>query len=166
MDVAFQLATEDDVAGIAALRLAVARDLQVRFGDGIWAATNDSLAGVRAELRMAQTYVTRHDGAVVATVRLTTKNPWLGDTRFFTGCERPLYLLALAVAPKWQRCGVGRQCLREARRIAVGRGAGAIRLDAFDAPAGAGEFYRKCGFREVHRGGYHGMPLIWFELLV
>ena len=40
----------------------------------------------------------------------------------------------------------------------------AIRLDAYDSQAGAGEFYRKCGFREAGRASYRGTPLIYFEM--
>jgi len=39
-------------------------------------------------------------------------------------------------------------------------------LDAYDAQAGAGEFYRKCGFEEVGRVIYRGTPLIYFQLLL
>jgi hypothetical protein len=42
----------------------------------------------------------------------------------------------------------------------------AIRLDAYDATAGAGRFYLKCGFREVGRVTYRKVPLIYFELLL
>jgi hypothetical protein len=42
----------------------------------------------------------------------------------------------------------------------------AIRLDAYDADAGAGGFYAKCGFREVGRVTYRTVPLIYFELLL
>ena len=44
--------------------------------------------------------------------------------------------------------------------------ADAIRLDAFDANAGAGEFYAKCGFREVGRVIYRKNPLIYYELVL
>jgi hypothetical protein len=44
--------------------------------------------------------------------------------------------------------------------------ADAIRLDAFDAEAGAGCFYRKCGFREIARVTYKGAPLVYFELVL
>ncbi len=44
--------------------------------------------------------------------------------------------------------------------------ADAIRLDAFDSPAGAGAFYAKCGFREVVHVAYRKDPLIYFEMLV
>ena len=42
----------------------------------------------------------------------------------------------------------------------------AIRLDAYDAAYGAGDFYRKCGFREVGRATYRTEPLIYFELIL
>jgi len=38
---------------------------------------------------------------------------------------------------------------------------------AFDHPqAGAGEFYRKCGFRETGRATYRTVPLIYYERLL
>jgi len=42
----------------------------------------------------------------------------------------------------------------------------AIRLDAYDADAGAGGFYSNCGFREVGRVNYRGTPLVYYELLL
>ena len=44
--------------------------------------------------------------------------------------------------------------MEEVRRIGKQWQSDAIRLDAWDAAAGAGEFYRKCGFREVGRVRY------------
>jgi hypothetical protein len=41
----------------------------------------------------------------------------------------------------------------------------AIRLGAYDADAGAGAFYEKCGFQEVGRATYRTVPLIYFEML-
>jgi hypothetical protein len=41
--------------------------------------------------------------------------------------------------------------------------ADAVRLDAYDAPAGAGGFYARCGYRERGRVTYRGVPLIYFE---
>ena len=38
--------------------------------------------------------------------------------------------------------------------------------NAYDAPAGAGDFYRKNGYTEVKREPYNGTPLIYFEHLV
>jgi ribosomal protein S18 acetylase RimI-like enzyme len=56
--------------------------------------------------------------------------------------------------------------MEEARRIATAWPGDAIRLDAWDAAAGAGEFYRKCGFREVGRATYRTAPLVYFEILL
>jgi GNAT superfamily N-acetyltransferase len=65
-----------------------------------------------------------------------------------------------------QRRGVGRACLQDVRRIAHAWPADAIRLDAYDAPAGAGRFYERCGYREVGRVVYRKVPLIYFESLL
>jgi hypothetical protein len=42
----------------------------------------------------------------------------------------------------------------------------AIRLDAYDDKAGAGDFYRTCGFAEVGRASYRGAPLVYFEMML
>ena len=103
---------------------------------------------------------------LIATLTLAAKKPWAIDTKYFNVSKRPLYLTAMAVSPGAQRKGVGRLCVEEVRRIAAEWPCDAIRLDAFDAEAGAGEFYRKCGFREVGRATYRGCPLFYFEMLV
>ena len=72
----------------------------------------------------------------------------------------------MAVAPEMQGRGFGRLCIEEARRIGREWPADAIRLDAYDAAAGAGDFYRKCGFREVGRVVYRSTPLVYFEMLL
>ena len=55
-------------------------------------------------------------------------------------------------------------CLDAAKKIAIRWPSDAIRLDAYDGGPGAGNFYRKCGFREVGRATYRDVPLIYFEL--
>jgi GNAT superfamily N-acetyltransferase len=163
MTIVFGEASETDAAAVAALRMAAARDLTARFGGGTWSFAAESEASVRAELLTSAVLFAREEGVLVGTLRLTTKNPWLGHTDFFTPCARPVYLTSMAVAPKWRRCGIGRKLLDEARRKALELRGEAIRLDSYNAAAGAGDFYRKCGFREVRRGDYNGTPLIWFE---
>ena len=96
----------------------------------------------------------------MGTFRLATKKPWAIDTSYFATCDRPLYLLAMAVAPARQRQGLGRKCLSMAKRLAGDWGAGAMRLDAYDAAAGAGSFYARCGYIEVGRVSYPNTPLI------
>jgi GNAT superfamily N-acetyltransferase len=166
MGIKLQPANDRDAAAIAALRMGVARQLTAEFGRGTWSFAAESEWGVRADIMTSQVMVAKQGGTVAATLRLSTRKPWLCETDFFTPCRSPLYLTSMAVSPKLQRTGIGRGCLREVRRIAAEWPADAIRLDAYDAPAGAGDFYLKCGYREVARVPYNGTPLIFFELLI
>jgi GNAT superfamily N-acetyltransferase len=117
-------------------------------------------------LRTSQVFVGREAGDIVATLRLTTKKPWAIDINHFTDCRSPLYLIAMAVAPSKQRRGIGKRCLEEAKVVARAWRADTLRLDAFDAAAGAGGFYSSCGFTEVGRATYRDAPLIYYELLL
>jgi GNAT superfamily N-acetyltransferase len=166
MPLVLAAATNADAAAIAAVRMAAARELTERFGAGTWSFAMETEASVQAELRSSTVLFVRDEGVVVASLRLATRNPWLGNTDFFTPSERPIFLTSMAVLPRRQRQGIGRQLLLEARRIAVQMGGEALRLDSYAGAAGAGEFYRKCGFLEVRRGDYNGTALIWFETLL
>jgi ribosomal protein S18 acetylase RimI-like enzyme len=110
--------------------------------------------------------VARDEGRVVGTVRLATKKPWAIDTSYFASVRRPIYLHDLAVAPDAQRAGIGRLLVDEAKVVAVAWPGESIRLDAYDHAAGAGKFYASCGFRQVGRVTYRGVPLIYFELVL
>ena len=156
-------ATPADAAAIATVRLAAARELTSRHGTGTWSFAVDSEGGVRLEVSGGGVFLAREGPRVVATLRLSTRQPWLGVFPFFTPCLRPVFLTSMAVHPERQRQGVGRRCLEEARRIAREWRGDMIRLDSYDAPAGAGDFYLRCGYREVARVNYHGTPLILFE---
>ena len=156
-------ATAADAPALAALHRAIAENLTVRHGRGPW-SMKTSEKGVLFAMRTSRIYVARERGEIIATLHLTTKKPWAIDTNYFAKCGRPLYLLAMAVAPERQRQGIGRKCLEEAARIARAWPADAIRLDAFDADAGAGGFYGRCGYTEVGRASYRETPLVYFEL--
>jgi GNAT superfamily N-acetyltransferase len=166
MLLAFAVATDPDAAAIASLRMAAARGLTEQYGAGTWTFAAETEAGVQAEIRSSSVLFARDEGVVVGTLRLAKRNPWLGNTRFFTPCDRPIFLTSMAIATQRQRQGIGRQLLVEARRVALSLGGEVLRLDSYAGPAGAGDFYRKCGFREIHRGDYNGTDLIWFESLL
>jgi ribosomal protein S18 acetylase RimI-like enzyme len=163
--VVFHLATRDDAPAVAEVRTAAARDLTERYGRGHWSSETTE-RGALAELRNAQVWMARYGRKVVATFRLATKKPWAIDVSYFTACKRPLYLTSMAVRPDFQNRGIGRKCAEQAVRIARGWPADAIRLDAYDAEAGAGAFYQSCGFREVGRATYRSNPLLYYELVL
>ena len=129
-------------------------------------ASNKSEKIVLTALRRPGVFVARNGAQIVATLQLATKKPWAIDVAYFTPVRRALYLLAMAVDPDVQRENIGRRCLEEATHLAKAWPSDAIRLDAYDAPAGAGSFYAKCGYREVGRVTYRGTPLIYYELLL
>src|SRR5271168_3848712 len=148
-----KLGTTDDAAALAALHTAVAEDLTRLHGRGTW-SSRTSEKGVLFAMRTSRVFVAREGAEIVATLRLTTKKPWAIDTSYFSPCSRPLYLVGMAVTPSRQRQGLGRKCLEDATRIARDWPADAVRLDAFDAEAGAGGFYARCGWAEVGRTSY------------
>ena len=158
-------ATAEDAAVLATLHTAVADHLTGLHGRGPW-SSKTSEKGVLFAMRTSRVFVARLGTEIVGTLRLATKKPWAIDTRYFLSCRQPLYLLAMAITPLKQRQGIGRKCLKAALRIATAWPADAIRLDSYDANAGAGGFYARCGLVETGRASYRGTPLIYFELLL
>jgi ribosomal protein S18 acetylase RimI-like enzyme len=159
-------ATDSDAGELALLRTEVAEHLTRRFGHGHWSAPVTE-KGEQRSIKTSRILIARVEGmGIIATLRLATKKPWAIDKSYFGDVPRPLYLTDMAVAPQLQRQGVGRRLLEEAKVIAAEWPADAIRLDAYNSPAGAGPFYAKCGFREVGRATFRGVPLTYFELLL
>ncbi len=165
MRLKLQVATTDDVSGLVSLRTAVNQRLTSQYGRGYW-IVGLTEKGVLFAMRTSTVYVAKVRNRVIATLALSTRKPWAIDKKYFSSSKRPLYLTSMVVAPDRQRQGIGRLCIDEVRRIAAGWPSDAIRLDAFDAEAGAREFYSMCGFREVGRASYRHVPLIYFEMLV
>jgi GNAT superfamily N-acetyltransferase len=165
MRLSLQPGRVEDAAALAALHVAVAEHLTLKHGRGPWSSRKTE-RGVLFGMRTSRVFVVRDGKEIVATFRLATRKPWAIDVRYFTACRKPLYLVDMAVAPARQRQGVGRWCLEQARVLAGAWPADAIRLDAYDAEAGGGPFYARCGFREVGRASYRDVALIYFELLL
>ena len=165
MRLKLQPATPDQSAAIAALRTVVAKNLAARHGQGPWSSVTTE-KGVLFAMRNSAVYVAMRRNKIVATLTLATKKPWAIDRKYFSPAKRPLYLVAMAVHPDCQRQGFGRLCIEEAKRLAKEWPGDALFLDAYVAAAGAGEFYRKCGFCEVGRVIYRNAPLIYFEMLL
>jgi ribosomal protein S18 acetylase RimI-like enzyme len=165
MNIRLEVATAGDAAELVELRDAVNQRFLSQFGKGYWIA-NTTERGVLFRMRRGTVFVARDCGKLIASLTLSTRKPWAIDTKYFSASKRPIYLTGMEVIPGVQGKGIGRQCLDEACRIAREWPADAIRLDAYAETAGAGEFYRKCGFREVGRATYRKAPLIYFEMLI
>jgi GNAT superfamily N-acetyltransferase len=158
----FGEATEDDAPEVVAVLVAAAQRLTEQYGRGRWSWTAKE-RGVLAGIRTSRVLVLRDQRRIVATLRLTSRRPWAIKLAPFTPMKRPLYLVDMAVVPELQRGGAGRTLLEHAEAVARALPADAIRLDAFDAAAGAAPFYARCGYREVAHTTYRGVPLVYFE---
>jgi GNAT superfamily N-acetyltransferase len=158
----FREATPDDALKIASLRSASANALTGKFGHGPWSSLATE-RGVLSSMRHSRVIIAVASDSIVGVLRLAMKKPWAIDVTYFTQCRRPVYLTDMAVAPEVQRQGIGRELLDESRRAALEWGGEALRLDAYDAAAGAGGFYARCGFDERGRVSYRGTPLVYFE---
>lgn len=165
MSLRFRDAKLDDVPVIAALQNAAAGALTARFGAGHWSSLMTERGAALAQ-RHARVRVGRSGKHILTVVRLATKKPWAIDVSYFTPVKRPVYLTGLAVSVAHQGQGLGRLAMEDACNVARDWPADAIRLDAYDSQAGAGDFYLKCGFEERGRVVYRGDPLVYYELLL
>ena len=161
----FRDATLDDVGAIAALQNAAAGALTARYGPGPWSALVTERGATLAQ-RHARVRVGSDGKRILTVLRLATKKPWAIDVSHFTPVKRPLYLTGMAVSIAHQGQGLGKLALEDAVAVARAWPADAIRLDAFDADAGAGGFYARSGFTERGRVVYKGDPLVYFERLL
>jgi GNAT superfamily N-acetyltransferase len=165
MKLSFSVATQAAAPDLVALHNAVAEDLTSRYGHGVWSSAT-TLKGMLFGMRHSRAVIACSGKKIVGTLHLQTKKPWAIDVSYFTPVKKALYLTRMAVTPARQRRGIGRLLLDEAAKQARAWPADAIRLDAFEGDAGAGEFYAKCGFREIGRATYRTAPLIYFELVL
>lgn len=161
----FRDATLDDLAAIAGLQNAAAAALAARFGPGPWSSLVNERGAALAQ-RLARVRIGRDGKRILTVLRLATKKPWAIDVSYFTPVKRPLYLTGMAVSVLHQGQGLGSMALDDACAVAEEWPADAIRLDAYDAKAGAGAFYARCGFTERGRVVYKGDPLVYYERLL
>jgi len=161
----FGEAGEEDAPAVTAVLGAAADHLTRLHGPGRWSWVAKE-RGVLAGIKTSRVLVLRERRKIVATLRLTTRRPWAIRPEPFTKVKRPIYLVDMAVMPDLQRRGAGRLLLEHADAVARARPADAIRLDAYDAVAGAAGFYARCGYREVAHTSYRGVGLVYFEKLL
>ena len=165
MPLTFRDATLADVAVIAALQNAAAGALTGRFGAGHWSMLTTERGAALAQ-RHARVRLGRDGRRVLTVLRLATKKPWAINVTYFTPVKRPLYVTGMTVSVAAQGQGLGRRAIEDACAVAKAWPADAIRLDAYDATAGAGAFYERCGFIARGRVVYKGVPLVYYEMVL
>jgi ribosomal protein S18 acetylase RimI-like enzyme len=165
INVSISLATPEDAAAIAEVISEAARDLTNKHGQGHWSAVATG-KGVMNGMNKAKILLARASNQVVGTLRLTSSRPWVIDPAYFTPVPRPVYLVDMAVRPGFQRIGVGKSLIEEAKNMATALAGDSIRLDAYEGPAGASAFYLKCGFFEMGHVVYKTVPHVYFEWLI
>jgi len=165
------IASPNDAGQIVDLRNQAAWHLTAAYGKGHWSyrtSEKEVLNGMTGNPMTtgSKTLIAKLDNGIAGTLRLTTRKPWAIDPVYFTKAALPLYLVDMTVHSDLQHKGVGKYMLQEVKSFARSWPAQAIRLDAYDTKAGAGDFYRKCGFTERGRIVYGKVPLIYFELVI
>lgn len=165
MALSFRFATEGDIPGLLRLRRAVDVDQARRFGTDRWSTTITAKSVARG-LKSSRVLVAIRHRRIIGTLRMETKKPWAIDLRYFTPAAKAVYLHDVDVDPQFQRLGVGRQLFEYATTAAREWPVDAIRVDAYDGLSGAGPFYARCGFAEVGRTVYRGVPLVYFEFVI
>ena len=165
MRLTFRDATLDDLGAVAGLQNAAAGALTARHGPGPWSSLVTERGAALAQ-RHARVRIGRDGKRILTVLRLATRKPWAIDVAYFTPVRRPLYLTGMAVSVAHQGSGLGRMAIDDACAVAEAWPADAIRLDAYDAGAGAGGFYARCGFTERGRVAYKGDPLVYYERLL
>lgn len=161
----FRDARDADASIIAGLQNACAGALTAKYGEGHWSSLVTERGALHSQ-RHARIRLGRSGKRVLTVLRLATKKPWAIDVSYFTPVKRPLYLTGMAVSVTHWGQGLGRVAVEDAVEIARKWPADAIRLDAYDAEAGAGSFYARCGFQERGRVVYRNNPLVYYEMLL
>lgn len=156
----------DDLEPVRHILAAAADDLTARFGQGHWSGVR-AMETLQTHAVAGDLYVVEAASIAVGALRLTERKIGFYKQDWFARPEDPAgYLLDMAVHPAHQNRGVGRRAMQLAERVAQRAGLLAVRLDAYQGPAGAGDFYKKCGYTLVHSGEIRGIGLEYFEKLL
>lgn len=159
----FCLAQLEDAKDVRALQAAAAGKLTDEFGQGFWSSAR-TLQIVRQHIEKGRIHLARENGRTCGSFTLNqTKIGFYRKAWFQNPGDAALYLTDMAIHPDHQRQGIGRAAMAEIERLARKAGCKAVRLDAYDGDVGAGPFYEKCGYTEVHRGPVGATKLIYFE---
>lgn len=163
MSITILRAGPGDADALTALRIAVARDMTDRHGAGPWSVLPSKAVVIR-QIRASHALIARSGDEAIGTVRLAWANPAVFDgTSFFSPTRAALYVLGLAVSPGHRGAGIGRKLMDASKQVTRDWPAQALWLDTYVHAAGAGDFYKRCGFREVGSSVLNHLPLRYYE---
>jgi GNAT superfamily N-acetyltransferase len=163
MKASHRLASPADAKTVQTVRALAAQDLTTRFGRGHWSSVS-TVATLKRHALASQLHVVELDDEIVGTFTLNARKiPFYRKSWFANPDDSALYLTNMAVRPDMQRRGIGRWVMARIEELAREQRCGAVRFDAYDAPAGAGAFYQKCGYVCVHRGRIGQTALEYYE---
>lgn len=166
MKITIRAAKHDDAETIHAIRTSAAEALTDAFGTGHWSHVA-TLRTLERHTVDRDLFVVENAGTAIATFELTSKKPGFYSKTWFADPAAPaIYLFNMAVDKTSQRNGFGRKIMAEMEATAAADGKYALRLDAYDAPAGAGTFYEKCGYSLVHSGSFNRVALCYYEKIL
>ena len=145
------------------LRQRAADQLTRLHGRGHWSNVG-SVPTIRKHAAAGTLFGVERDSALIGTFTLSEQKIGFYHKSWFREPDAPaLYLTNMAIDPAEQRKGIARCPMKYIERIARERELRALRFDAYDAPAGAGPFYRKCAYTLVHRGTIGAVGLEYYE---
>ncbi len=139
-----------DYAAIHRIRRSAAQKLSADFGKGEWSNVS-WFSTLERGLLDKTLYAIWQNGIVIGTCSLTTiPVGFYNLQRFSQPNAAAFYLRSLSIAPAFQRQNAGRSAMLAAEALAQSRRLTSLRLDTLLAPAGASDFYIRCGYAAAY----------------
>ncbi len=161
-----QKVSRDSAKHIRDIAQACAIDLTQAYGEGHWSKVR-SLQTVRRNIEKKDVYLCRLNSTPVATFALSAKKPVFISAKLFSKPDEPYaWLTDLYVHPDYQRKGIGKKCMAAIRKLLRSQERKWLRFDAYDAKAGACEFYLKCDCTLIGKATASGTKLLVYEVRV
>ena len=158
-----RLASREDAMDAFNIRRSAADLLTSVHGEGHW-STVTSVKTIRKHAEAGLVYLFFEGDSPIGTFHLVDRKIGFYKKEWFEIPDQPaFYLMHMALHPDRQRKGLGREMMIEIEAIAVNKSIHSIRFDAYNADAGAGKFYEKCGYQLVHKGSFNSVALLYFE---
>ncbi|MGN0453460.1 MAG: GNAT family N-acetyltransferase [Ruminococcus sp.] len=163
MDLSFRIATEEDLPALVCLYKSGVESMQ-KAGIDQWDEDYPSAHTITEDVKNGDLHLCMREGEIAAAFALNREVEEEYETAHW---EKPdahfIAMHRLCVSPNFQRQGIGRSCMLEIERYALGNGFNAIRLDTFSGNIKAIPMYKSLGFKEVGEAFWRKGRFIIFE---